>query len=597
LLLLLFEKSSADTEFDFLARVAEATSHLIVKSRRRKELIGALERKFKTLDWPPSDRMIWALSTLTTSFQNTNTKTGIEFLRRLIMEGREESAIPLLETLMRNSPMGRGFFNLSLLIRDPKLRNRLQNEHFSRLKAIAHGDPQAAAVLGTQLMQIGAFSEAVKQLEMAQRQHGDNTHIATALAEALFWNDQFDKADALAEKLLQNCSTLPSNHNQSLQSVAIRCKIALGDTRSALKMLHEAPVNDLHFEPLRFFTYLCNGLIEPAFRGYWRSSATQALLAEGLPQLPYDTAESAYLSGGKLLAHCAIVCVMGVGDEIRFAQLFPEIEKLFEQVTVLCDHRLVAPFIRSYPNIHFHGVDLSKPVDAIDRRLLSRVDTDIWHFLRTVSYVADLKQFAAIFRRSINDFPLTGCHLKVDKGRTAYWKDRFSAVPRCIGLFWRSSQIAHSAEHKQSTLEEWLALLKELPVTIIPLQYDLSPEENAMMDADGRFLRIDREVDMKNDLDEVLCIMAALPLLLCVPGTAQHMAGAVGTPVICATHPYEARWRKLPGRSCEIWAPSVEIVSGPAKNGLTGSIERSVLRVRAFLSGAEPMPQHQPFRE
>jgi hypothetical protein len=67
-------------------------------------------------------------------------------------------------------------------------------------------------------------------------------------------------------------------------------------------------------------------------------------------------------------------------------------------------------------------------------------------------------------------------------------------------------------------------------------------------------------------------MMLALDLVIALPGTTQHLAGAVGAPTIMPAHPYDAGWRRNPATRYDWWSPSVRIITGKIADGLKGSM-------------------------
>jgi hypothetical protein len=124
-----------------------------------------------------------------------------------------------------------------------------------------------------------------------------------------------------------------------------------------------------------------------------------------------------------------------------------------------------------------------------------------------------------------------------------------------------------------------------LGIKVVALQYGLTDDEQALIARDPVFTRIPSGIDLKNDLEEVFALLVSLPLIVSLPGTTQHMAGAVGAKVICPAHPFEAAWRVMPGRAHELWAPSVKIVTGEPAEGLAGSVKAAIQEVRRSREG------------
>ncbi len=76
--------------------------------------------------------------------------------------------------------------------------------------------------------------------------------------------------------------------------------------------------------------------------------------------------------------------------------------------------------------------------------------------------------------------------------------------------------------------------------------------------------------------------------LLSLPGTTQHLAGAVGARTLAVTHPAEALFRTRPGTNIGNWSPNVEVVTGPPGRGFDGAIANAARRLEEILREGEP---------
>lgn len=581
------DAARTDADLVFLGKITASTREELAASPKRRLVVQKLELALGRFaeGTRPCAEACRAFATLLEASGHAHTKQGLRLARRLLIERCAFEASPLIDVMLRLMPMGRGFFNLTIMIHDQALRERLQNAHFARLEALARNDQAAAALLGAQTMQTGRFDAAAALL--AEKAGLGQVEAMAAYADVLFWRDRFAEAEAMAEDAVRRTAGLNEKQLSSLYIVLARCKIALGNGAGALAVLDQrhatCPVHG-GVESTSVLGGLAAGLPGRAFDSYWSATEAVALRGYALQSLQRSTIDDAVRAGARLKGHCVVTCMMGLGDEVRFAQLLPEIASYFDTVTVVCDRRNLSIFGRNFPQMAFRGVDERTPV-GIDPGLGRKLDLKTMPLLQAADYVADLKQFAAVLRTDLDQIPGTGHHLDARGDLVSQWRgwlaDR-SASP-IVGLFWRSGLLSHGASHKQSDLSDWLALLEPLGVGIVPLQYDTTPDEQEALRRHRSILALPADLDIKNDLEQTFALMAALPLIVSLPGTTQHMAGAVGARVLCPAHPYEANWRRVKGRSHEIWAPSVEIISGAPSDGLEGSVRLTVARLKELL--------------
>jgi tetratricopeptide (TPR) repeat protein len=581
--------ASCDDEFARVAALSSTLSGAIRSARNRKTLIRKIENRLQefTNDNLPSLAIVKCLSILLEASAHNNTKEGIHLVKRLLAAAMEVEAAVLAETMLRLRPTAPGYFSVTILFRNTVLRQQIQSAHFARLAFHAKNDEAIVSLHARQLMQTGDIKAASDVLEEAA-DGIDGTGLSVS-AELLFWQDRFEQAEQTANRALAESATLSGKERASLYLLKARCRIALADgdgARAALKQRNtEYPQASINVAE-SVFANICDGRFEEAYAYYWDGAPVKALATLGTPLIEREALEGASRLRIPLAGHCIIISIMGLGDEVRFAQMMPQIARLFDRVTLLCDRRIASILARSFPSVCVHGVDTGQPVPGIAPALATRIDAESFALLATADYVADLKQFAAVLRKSQRDIPSVGHHLQPLEGLVSKWQNWLEQLPEksALGLFWRSSLPSHSARHKQVGLQDLLDALSGVNVKIVPLQYDLTREERDLIASNSRFAALPSDFDPKNNIEEMFGLLKALPLVVSLPGTTQHMGGAAGTPVLCPAHPYEASWRRAKGRKHEIWAPSVEVISGAPEDGLDGSIRIAVERLRQWLS-------------
>lgn len=575
-------------DFEAVAKKIQILRAVVLVSGNKKKLRLAMEAKLKQFSSEklPSLPVVRILSDIFILGSLTNTKEGVHLVKRLLAAGREEEAAIFLETQLSLNLLAPGYFNLTIAFKDLILRGELQEKHFKRLKDFSKSDDDALALFCKQLLQAGRLEEAREALNSAK--DAKNARILMIKANVLFWQDKYGEAEFAALSALDKLEGISEKEQSALYLNLAQSRIGLGDKQGALEALglrqkHCPTANTV--EATTIFANLQMGNFEEAFTAYWDSPGVKALREISGNLITVSALTAAKMQKRPLPGKCVIICSMGVGDEVRFAQLVPQIKELFDEVTILCDSRVVNVFSRSFPNVIFHGVNRNLPVSNIPPALAQCVDKLSFPLLKEADYVADFKQFAALFRKKVDDIPSKGFHLKLmaeDVSKWRHWITEKTKKPT-IGLFWRSNLPSHAARHKQSELSDWLRRLSKLDICIVPLQYDLTEEENLILSQDVRILHTPDFLDLKNDLDEVFSLLKALPLIISLPGTTQHMAGAVGARVLCPCHPYEANWRRVCGRSHELWAPNVEIISGDPEGGLEKSMDLTVDKVERWL--------------
>lgn len=211
----------------------------------------------------------------------------------------------------------------------------------------------------------------------------------------------------------------------------------------------------------------------------------------------------------------------GIGDEIMFSQVLPELRPYANQITFDCMDRLEPVFTRSFPWLRVRG--RSSYLHGFNRDFDAQIA------------IGDL---LPMFRNKRSQF-LEGPYLTPDPERAK----EFEEFRGLTGVSWwgRQARLDH-----------------DFPKNCVSLQY--GNEAHPYLDAG---------IDLTNDIEGVLALTSVLEKVASVPTSIVHFAGAMGTPVDvvqCPTKSSEQNsalnWRfseKHNGGKKMIWHPSVNI--------------------------------------
>jgi len=235
----------------------------------------------------------------------------------------------------------------------------------------------------------------------------------------------------------------------------------------------------------------------------------------------------------------------GIGDEIMFATMIPDLVAAGAGVTLECSHRLVALFERSFPDVAV--VPRIQP----PRRDLAAVPFD-W---QTAS--GDLGRY---LRRDEQAFPARTHFLTAEPQRTEAIRQRYRAIAgeRClVGLTWRSG--AEATGSQRSLGVDDLVPLAGPDRVFVNLQWGHVEDELARFENEtGQAVINDPDIDPLGDMDAVAAQVAALDLVITAANTAVHVSGGLGieTWVLVPNTP-DWRWRAAGDHSP--WYPSVRL--------------------------------------
>ncbi|MDH3240999.1 MAG: tetratricopeptide repeat protein [Alphaproteobacteria bacterium] len=240
--------------------------------------------------------------------------------------------------------------------------------------------------------------------------------------------------------------------------------------------------------------------------------------------------EPGQLAGPEALGGDPILIIgeQGLGDEIMFASLIPDVMARVKETTLVVDPRLVGLFGRSFPNA------LVYPHDKVEE-VLDRVPPERRCFIGSL---------AGLFRRNLDDFPGKP-YLVPDAERVAGLRERLAAFgpEKKIGVMWRGG-VGTEREARRS-----LALADFAPLFAHPAQWVSLSHLDAAIEETGKLfddtgLRVHHwpEITASADYDDTAALIAALDAVISVTCTAAHCAAALGAETYVLV-PERPEWR------------------------------------------------------
>ncbi len=254
----------------------------------------------------------------------------------------------------------------------------------------------------------------------------------------------------------------------------------------------------------------------------------------------------------------------GLGDEIMFASLIPEVMAGAGRCLLECDARLVALFRRSFPGA---TVFASLPGGELPQAL---------HGER-VDLAAGAGSLPRFLRSSPSAFPRHEGYLRADPQRVDRWRQRLAALGpgRKVGISWSGGVRKTRRALRSLDLAQWVPILKTAGSHFVSLQYTAGAAQEA-----GAF-GVAHWQEAIDDLDEMAALVCALDLVISVCTSAVHLAGALGRPAWVLT-PYAPEWRYGMAGESMIWYPSVRLF----RQSAPGDWRKPVASVAARLGEA-----------
>ena len=414
--------------------------------------------------------------------------------------------------------------------------------------------------LGAALRKLDRLDEAGQALRRAIELDPRRADAHNNLGTVLWAQDLRPEAIALHRQAIAldpGCADARYN----LGSALLKCGDFAAASEELERALAIAPAAS-HMHTALAFALLAQGRLEVGFREFeWRWKEEKV----GQPRrpLPQPWWEGEDLSAQSIVAWGE----QGVGDELQYSAIVPDLAARAGHVVLECERRLVPLFARSFP-----GVEVVARQDPVAPRLLDR----------DLRWQTPLGHTFQWLRPTMASFPAAGGHLRADVGRVAFWRSRLADLGEGlkVGIAWRSRNLTQYRLHHYSSLEQWGEVFRVPGVRFVNLQYDeCRAELQAATERFGVTLHTWPDIDLMQDLDDVAALTLALDLVISPDTAVAMMAGGLGAPTWQLT-PEHLVWETL-GTDRMAFLPSVTIVNRPWAASWDSVLAEVAIKLRA----------------
>lgn len=421
-----------------------------------------------------------------------------------------------------------------------QIYDKLLNERFD--------DPNVLVYYGTAMLQQGRAGLAANIFMQAATADPNNVDIMQNLSNCYKTENRNEAAEEILRMALKIKET-PELWG-SLGNIFINNGTPYKAIECYEKGLKIDPKNDL----IRFFrgmAYLELGMWERGWEGYEHGFNTDRRIVRQYKNLPVWNGEKdkAIIVWGE----------QGVGDELMFMSVLPDLIRDAKRVILDCHPRLVKTFQRTF-GIEVHGTRKNQVLPWFED-----AEADCHTSITTV---------ASRYRKKDEDFPRTP-YLKSDDMIVARHRQHGDGRLR-VGISWTGGVKQTRKDLRSLRLEELLPILKQ-DCDFYSLQYttDSAREVCELEEKTGmRVKHFPNLVECFN-YDETVNFLASMDLVISVCTTAIHAAGSLGVPVWIIT-PSKPAWRygtkgtthawygsatMFRQRPGETWAPVIHQIS------------------------------------
>jgi hypothetical protein len=259
-----------------------------------------------------------------------------------------------------------------------------------------------------------------------------------------------------------------------------------------------------------------------------------------------------------------VTAEQGVGDQIMFASLIPELAERARTdggaVTLECEPRLQSLFARSFPTVRVHAAQMETK---------GGVTTSHYGWLKQAggaNAAVEMGSLPRHMRSAVELFPNPHAFLIPDAQEAAHWRNAFAQAgsgPH-VGVCWRSGKMGGLRSLQFAPLTAWAECMRTLPGTIVCVQYDATLAEVAQLSAlSGREIFVPPGLDQKRELDRTCAMLSALDHVLSAPTAVSWLAAGAGVPTSKIL--YDTSWTSF-GTTYEPFAPACACIA-PATRG------------------------------
>jgi Flp pilus assembly protein TadD len=473
---------------------------------------------------------------------------------KLSASGRHAEAITNFEAALARDPADiRVLFALGNTARALGMA-RASEDFFRRVLALDPGRIEALVNLANLLRTGGRFEAARLLLEPALARNPDAPELWLTLGSV-----HREIGDtATAETHYRKALELRADYPAALGNLADL--LSDTDRAEALALYDRAIKREPHNAQARLnraVLHLLSGNLEAG----WRDYAARLKLPGKAPVCDHALPrwDGAPLKNRRLL----VTAEQGVGDQIMFASLIPDLVAMGGHIILECEPRLVSLFARSFPSATVKPSVMESKAGIVAAR---------YGWLKQIggaNLAIEMGSLPKLLRKDLARFPKPHAYLVPE------------AAPRrghAIGICWRSGKSGGGRSLQYAPLQAWADFLRDVPGEIVSVQYDAAPEEIATLESlSGRQITVPQGIDQKQELDRACALFSTLDAVISAPTAVSWLASAAGVPTCKIL--YDTSWTAF-GQGYEPLAPSCVCVMPDSPGDWRSAFAKALSRLR-----------------
>jgi tetratricopeptide (TPR) repeat protein len=414
-------------------------------------------------------------------------------------------------------------------------------EHYRRVIALRPDYANAYGNLGNVLNEAGELTEAESAIRKAIALQGESAAFLSNLGTVLKEQNRLDDAADAHRRALELDPNYAEGHGNYGNTLAQQGRLAEAIERFERALALKPDLIDVRSNYA--LALLKHGRFQDGWREYktrWQWNGFEKSVPRPFEQTRWH-GES--LDGKSIL----VWGEQGIGDELMFAGMFPDLLAQAASVTVECERRLVPVFERSFPGITAYA--RATPPDTA----LTGPDID---------FQIPCGDLGAYLRPNLSSFPEHSGYIKPNLHDAERLRRKYRDIGNgafIVGLSWKSGN-QFVGEKRSAGLDLWAPVLTCPGCFFVNLQYGkVKPFLDVFKRETGIGIYCDAEIDPLTNMDIFLAQLAAVDLVISIDNSTVHAAGALGMPVwtLLSAAP---DWRWLQNADISYWYPSMRLI-------------------------------------
>ena len=422
-----------------------------------------------------------------------------------------------------------------------RAKGLIERENFAEAFTVAaeamtddYSDPRACYLAGVALRQLGHIGPAAVLFSRALSKSSE-INIWLHYGACLHDMHRYDEAREVFKRVAKAAPTDP----MPLANIASGY-VQQGKAREAIEWGEKA----LALDPESYIAHIAMGFGCLSL-GRWRDGWKHAewLYGHHLRVRVYNPPEREEPvwdgSKGKTVV---VQCDQGLGDELMFASILPDMVQDCTRVIIECDPRLESLFKRSFPQCDVFG---------------TRKQTEIaWPLDYEIDAHVHISWLGRYYRNEASDFPRVPYLFVSDEGKAA-WREWLAQFPRpWVGITWRGGITASNSKARSFALEEYAPIITQ-GGTFFDMSYQDTGAEVAAWNI-AHPQQIVKPPLPGDKYESTMALLSQLDHVISVQTALVHAAGSMGCKAWVLV-PNVPAWRYGLGRADMIWYPENSI--------------------------------------